>query len=238
MGTDPNVDSLAVLRGVLEEFMDIAPSDETDAYVTWVENRERVVNALEDVGLRYYRGGIVLPNGAEQPPAPGTTLSATSSKIDKPSSVEEPLLVLLRGLRRAMHPLTHRRKGAQCLWLESEYDTQDLLHALLRPWVADIRPEEFTPSYAGTSTRMDFLLPAHALVIEVKFVRDRSHGRKIGDELIIDIGHYRRHPGCNTLWCVIYDPNHFLQNGEGLAADLSGERSMPDGKVNIKVLVL
>src|SRR5207237_9230184 len=99
------------------------------------------------------------------------------------------LLVLLKNLRRAMQPLTHRRKGAVTLSFSTEYDVQDLLHALLRPWVADVRPEEFTPSYAGSSTRMDFLLPAHRRVLELKFVRDRNHAKKIGDELIIDIDH-------------------------------------------------
>lgn len=71
-----------------------------------------------------------------------------------------------------MHPLTHRRKGFQPLSFGNEYDVQDLLHAMLRPWINDIRPEEFTPSYAGLSTRMDFLFPAHALVIG-----DRVHGK-------------------------------------------------------------
>ena len=51
-----------------------------------------------------------------------------------------------------MHPLTHRRKNVQPLSFGNEYDVQDLLHALLRPWINDIRPEEFTPSYAGSST--------------------------------------------------------------------------------------
>ena len=123
-----------------------------------------------------------------------------------------------------MHPLTHRRKGTQALVFSNEYDVQDLLHALLRPWVADIRPEEFTPSYAGSSTRMDFLLPAHKLVVELKFVRDRAHAKKIGDELIVDIEHYRKHPDCQALWCVVYDPNHYLTNAEGLCSDLSGRR--------------
>jgi hypothetical protein len=156
----------------------------------------------------------------------------------KPDDIDELLLVLLKGLRRAMHPLTHRRKGAQSLSFQSEYDVQDLLHALLRPWVTDIRPEEFTPSYAGTSTRMDFLLPAHELVIEMKFVRDRAHARKIGDELIIDIEHYRRHQSCERLWCVIYDPEVLLPNAEGLKQDLEGDRQTADGKVSVKVLVL
>ena len=155
-----------------------------------------------------------------------------------PTNIEEVLQVLVRGLRRAMHPLTHRRKGTQALVFSNEYDVQDLLHALLRPWVADIRPEEFTPSYAGSSTRMDFLLPAHKLVVELKFVRDRAHAKKIGDELIVDIEHYRKHPDCQALWCVVYDPNHYLTNAEGLCSDLSGRRRSQDVELETKVFVL
>jgi hypothetical protein len=113
-----------------------------------------------------------------------------------------------------------------------------LLHALLRPWVNDIRPEEFTPSYAGTSTRMDFLLPDHEIVIETKIVRDRTHAKGIGDELIIDIDHYRKHPGCKRLWCVIYDPEHFITNSDGLKNDLEGERKTKDGSVHVNLFVL
>ena len=121
-------------------------------------------------------------------------MSSMNGPASKPASVEELLLALVKGLRRAMHPLTHRRKGSVCLSFGTEYDVQDLLHALLRPWVRDIRPEEFTPSYAGSSTRMDFLLPEHRIVIELKFVRDRVHALKIGDELTIDIDHYMEAP--------------------------------------------
>jgi len=137
-----------------------------------------------------------------------------------------------------MHPLTHRRRGATALTFQSEYDIQDLLHALLRPWVADIRPEEFTPSYAGSSTRMDFLLPAHRLVLELKLIRDRVHGRKVGEEFIVDIEHYRRHPDCDTLWCVVYDPNHFIPNPQGLVGDLEGKRTTADGSIDVRVFVL
>ena len=235
---DPNVDGLAVMGNILEEFMDVTPSEFSDSYDVWVENRERIVNSLEEYGFRYYRGGRVLPNGDLPVDAAKLPVVSGTKTTDKPQSIEELLFVLLRGLRRAMHPLTHRRKGAHWLTFDSEYDVQDLLHSLLRPWVADIRPEEFTPSYAGTSTRMDFLLPAYALVVELKFVRDRNHGRRIGDELIIDIEHYRRHPECRTLWCVIYDPNNFLQNGEGLKNDLEGNRATPDGEVTTRVLIL
>lgn len=237
-GNDPSVDSLAVLGNVLEEFMDVAPTEGLLRQVDWKKNRDHVVQVLEENGFRYYRGGRVLPTGqvpAEAEASLGTTVSRGPAK---PTSIDELLLVLLKGLRRAMHPLTHRRKEAQALSFSTEYDVQDLLHALLRPWVADIRPEEFTPSYAGSSTRMDFLLPKHKTVIELKFVRDRGHAKKIGDELIVDIDHYQRHPDCSYLWCIVFDQEHYLTNAEGLRNDLEGQRSTKDGSVCVRLLVL
>lgn len=222
-GQDPNVDSLNILGNILEEFMDIPPDKDTPEFMEWSKNRSRIEAALEDNGLRYYRFGRVLPQGDHSGhksthQAPGTNTPS------KPKQVEELIEILVRGLRRSMHPLTHRRKGAQALLFGNEYDVQDLLHSLLRPWISDIRPEEFTPSYAGSSTRMDFLLPAYAIVIETKIVRDRAHAKRIGDELIIDIEHYRRHPKCDSLWCVVYDPDHLITNADGLKNDLQGSR--------------
>lgn len=237
-GLDPNVDSLAVLGNLLEEFMDLPPKADSPEYDSWEEKRARVEAVLEQNGLRYFRFGRVLPQGQQSERLESSARSPGSPLPAKPSNIEELLLVIVRGLRRAMHPLTHRRKGAQPLSFSSEYDVQDLLHAILRPWVGDIRPEEFTPSYAGSSTRMDFLLPAHSLVIELKFVRERTHAKRIGDELIVDIEHYRRHPACSTLWCVVYDPEHLLTNAEGLRSDLEGKRTSGDGELVTKILVL
>jgi hypothetical protein len=237
-GVDPNVDSLAVLGNVLEEFMDIGPDEDSEQFDEWKANRDRVVRVLEDNGFRYYRGGRVLPSHIPKEEAQSPSLTANYRAPIKPGDIDELLDVLLKGLRRAMHPLTHRRKGAQPLSFSTEYDVQDLLHALLRPWVADIRPEEFTPSYAGSSTRMDFLLPRHKAVIELKFVRDNGHAKRIGDELIIDINHYQRHPDCEHLRCVVFDQGHLLRNAEGLKTDLTGRRSTKDGKVDVEVLVL
>lgn len=239
-GQDPSVDGLAVLGNVLEEFMDVEPEGTEDIVETWQAKRTEIEEVLDENGLRYFRFGRVLPQGETQSsweldsPLNRTTTAA----VTKPDNIEEVIQILVKGLPRAMHPLTHRRKGAQCLLFSTEYDVQDLLHALLRPWVADIRPEEYTPSYAGSSTRMDFLLPAYQLVIELKFVRDRTHAKNIGDELIVDIEHYRRHPDCHTLWCVVYDPSHCLTNAEGLCSDLGGKRSSQNGELETKVLVL
>jgi len=139
------VDSLAVLGGVIEELMDVTPVGDVDALNDWKARRQRLVDALEENGFRYYRGGRVLPTG-QMPEVSSIAAPSASQNIQAmPSDVGQLLETLIKGVRRAMHPLTHRRKGAQPLVFENEYDVQDLLHTLMRPWVSDIRPEEFTP---------------------------------------------------------------------------------------------
>ena len=245
-GNDPSVDSLAVLGRLIEEFMDLPPLPTLptelsfgighDPVAEYNNKRTRLIAVLEQHGFRYFSGGRVIPNAVAPPDS--TPITSTPNTTAQPSSIEELLQTLLRGLPRAMYPLAYRRKNARSLTFESEYDIQDLLHSQLRPWVADIRPEEFTPSYAGSATRMDFLLPARRLVIEVKRVRDKSHATKVGDELILDTEHYRRHPDCDRLWCAVYDPRMLIQNPSGMTSDLEGSHSTPDGSISVRVLVI
>jgi len=111
-GLDPNVDSLALLGNVLEEFMDLPPKADTPEYDSWKEKRARVEAVLEQNGLRYFRFGRVLPQGQQSERLESPARPQISPLPAKPSNIEELLLVIVHGLRRAMHPLTHRRKGA------------------------------------------------------------------------------------------------------------------------------
>ncbi len=107
--------------------------------------------------------------------------------------------------------------------INDEYDVQDLLHALLKMFFDDIRPEEYTPSYAGGAARMDFLLKSHGTVIEVKKTRKGLSDKEIGNQLLEDIARYREHRDCRILVCFIYDPEGILSNPKGLIKDLSDE---------------
>jgi len=153
-------------------------------------------------------------------------------------NVEQLLETIILGLARAMFPFKYRRKGSRTIDFEDEYDVQTLLHALLRPWIKDIRPEEYTPSYAGSSTRIDFLLPRYDIVIEVKFVRDLNHSKTIGNELIIDIAHYRVHPNCQQLWIVVFDPRGLISNPDGLINDLDGKHESNNKGIIVKTYFL
>jgi hypothetical protein len=107
-----------------------------------------------------------------------------------------------------------------------EYDVQDLLHAVLKLHFRDIREEENGPSYAGTSSRMDFLLKDEQIVIEVKKTRDGLTDKQVGQQLILDIAYYANHPNCKKLICFVYDPQGRIKNPRGLEKDI--ERASTD----------
>jgi len=87
--------------------------------------------------------------------------------------------------------------------------------------VKDIRTEEWTPSYAGGSSRMDFLLKEENMVIEVKNTRKGLGDRELGKQLIEDKAKYKAHPGCQRLICFTYDPEGRIMNPRGIENDLN-----------------
>src|SRR6185312_15031254 len=54
--------------------------------------------------------------------------------------------------------LKNRYNSRAPLLIDDEYDVQDLMNSLLRINFEDVRKEDYVPSYAGGSTRVDFLL--------------------------------------------------------------------------------
>lgn len=130
--------------------------------------------------------------------------------------------------------LKRRHAGRETLTIKDEYDVQDLLHALLRLHFSDVRPEEWTPSYAGNSNRMDFLLKEAHIAIEIKMTRDNLKDKEIGEQLIIDIAKYQQHQDVDTLYCFVYDPNALLHNPVGLENDLN---KLSTDNVSVKVFV-
>jgi uncharacterized protein YoxC len=117
--------------------------------------------------------------------------------------------------------LTHRRENRVTLEIKDEYDVQDLLHALLHIHFDDIRTEEWTPSYGGGSSRMDFLLKDHAIVVEAKMTRMGLGAKEVSEQLIIDAAKYRQHSDCKTLICIVYDQSGLVKNPRGIERDLA-----------------
>ncbi len=134
---------------------------------------------------------------------------------------------------RVVKRLRLRRADREALQINDEYDLQYLFVALLETRFEDIRPEEWGPSYAGGASRVDFLLKNESVLVETKMTRQGLTDKKLGDELIIDVHHYKQMPGCRALVCFVYDPEHRLSNPRGIENDLS----KPTDGLAVSVLV-
>ncbi|MBS7451630.1 hypothetical protein KHP60_04625 [Microvirga sp. 3-52] len=137
------------------------------------------------------------------------------------SIAEENIIKILQRFHRFYLQIKKRHAGRQSIQIDDEYDVQDILHAILRLEFDDIREEEYTPSYAGGSSRVDFLIKASLIAIEVKKTRSSLKSKQVGEELIIDIARYKSHPSVKTLICFVYDPEHYINNPHGIENDLS-----------------
>ncbi len=114
-----------------------------------------------------------------------------------------------------------RHNKRPTLEVADEYDVQDLTHALLKLYFDDVRAEEWTPSYAGKASRVDFLLKKEQIVVEIKKTRNGLTSPEVGTQLIEDIARYESHPDCGMLVCFVYDPGGLIANPRGLEGDLT-----------------
>ncbi|MGT4069294.1 UNVERIFIED_CONTAM: hypothetical protein I5919_10705 [Aeromonas hydrophila] len=153
------------------------------------------------------------------------TLFAESKGPIEPHQNQRKLLDALDELVLRFHAvvvqLRSRHMERPTLDVNDEYDVQDLMHALLRLHFNDVRPEEWVPSYAGSASRTDFLLPEIDTVIEIKKTRSGLNAKSVGEQLIIDIAKYKKHPQCRRLVCFVYDPEGRVANPTGIESDLN-----------------
>lgn len=147
-------------------------------------------------------------------------LSEESVDTDEIFDSEKELERIFTRFREVAVQLTRRHSKRNTIEIKDEYDVQDLLYALLKLYFDDVRPEEWTPSYAGGAVRTDFLIPEINTIIEVKKTRESMTDKTVGEELIIDIEKYQNHPDCDKIYCFVYDPDRKLKNPAGIKKDL------------------
>lgn len=147
-------------------------------------------------------------------------------------NVDNAFDIIFRNFHKVVKNLRRRYNNRNTLDVNDEYDVQDLLFAILQMFFKDIRREEWTPSYAGNSSRVDFLLKEEKVVIEVKKTRESMKDKDIGEQLIIDIAKYKAHPDCKILICFVYDPDGRIVNPDGIIKDLE-----KDNKDFVKIYI-
>lgn len=192
------------IRYSLSVFSSGTPDSSFDeAYRRGVQTAISILESLIDEVKEYWEDG------------PGT--------LNRDLSAIEKVELIIRRFHKVARQLRTRYGLRNTIEIEDEYDVQDLFHALLRVYFDDVRAEEYSPSYAGAASRVDFLLKDEKIIIEIKKTRQGLAAKGIGEQLIVDSQRYQAHPDCNALICFVYDPDGRVSNPRGIENDLTRE---------------
>ncbi len=119
--------------------------------------------------------------------------------------------------------------------LQNEADVQRLFHVLLALFFDDVRREVDVPNHAGKNSRVDFAIPSHGILIEIKYPRGNIKREGIVRQLAEDFESYREYPYLKTLICFIYNATGTIKHADAvvLENDLCGNR----GGFNVYTIV-
>lgn len=145
------------------------------------------------------------------------------------------VLAIGERMRYVEREIGRRHQQRSTLRISDEYDVQDLLRALFALFFDDVREESWTPSYAGGGSRMDFLIPAFELAVEVKRARESMNAKTLADELITDRDRYKEERRAKHLVCLVFDYGGLLSGPRGLEADLARDSTMEGLAVTVKI---
>ena len=105
---------------------------------------------------------------------------------------------------------TERAKcfNKESIRLKSEYDFQNLIHIVLRPWIPTIEPEGTVIKFDGQDKRADFFDPKTGIVIEAKHICDASTKAAVLKTVQGLTSFYKTNPAARLLvFFVLVEPN-------------------------------
>ena len=158
-------------------------------------------------------------------PSPGVTHEPPPGGSRSIDDEVRKLTGVLRRVPQICQSIVNRRRSRVGIAADDEYDMQDLVDVVLRVLYEDVRPEERTPSSAGSSSTIDFLVRDASIAIELKVATATHRERKIKEELLIDRNDYKAHPSVRAVIAVVFDLTATIRNPRGFESDLFERRS-------------
>ncbi|MCS6292990.1 MAG: hypothetical protein H8J66_07940 [Nitrospira sp.] len=162
------------------------------------------------------------------PPCPSPSPSPTPAWAAVVTSREQPTSDPVDALRKVClrfhavaRQLRLRKDYRTTLEVEDDYDLQDLLCALLKLEFDEVGADEWTPPYAGGSTRTTLLLNRDRLAVVAKKTRSGLTTKELAEQVAADTAHYASHKPCAHLFCFIYDPEGRIGSPTRLETDLT-----------------
>jgi len=140
---------------------------------------------------------------------------------------------IFRRFKSNTSALTERRAKKTSLEIVDEYDVQDFLQVMLRPYFPDIRSEVVVDGKVDRHfLKTDFLISKEKLAIECKFNKTKNFN-SLKQQIQDDIMNYSAHPDCENIVFLIYDKNHLINNADELEKHFTGKMDILDNPVNV-----
>jgi len=158
------------------------------------------------------------------------------TKQANPTGCADILLALGEFMESVRYLNTRRTTGA-VLRLESEADVQDAVFLMLRPWIRDLVAESPTGKSGNRFTIPDFATHDRRTVIEVKYIRDRDHGRSISKELHDDIESFRHHVDGSNIVFFIFDRESLIPDQAALKRQIEVARTHDGSEMRCYLIV-
>lgn len=177
--------------------------------------RERLKNDHEECRIDTYRFLFSILKSTDEP---SDLREITTCNTDI-------LCQILHGFSNYVRQLNTRHDNRDGIIVKDEYDVQDLIHAQLVTFFDDVRSEDPVPINAGRGSRLDFIIVDIKTAVEVKMTRKGLGDKAIGEQLLVDIGRYRKRNDIERLVFFIYDPEFHIRKPKGLKKDIESQSS-------------
>ena len=119
---------------------------------------------------------------------------------------------ILSNFQYAIKSITQRRQGKTVFYIHDEYDVQDIMYLMLKGVFYDLQAENPFMKRAGKSSKIDLISIKEKIAIEAKMMLDRYTGKRIIDQLKLDIQDYSTWKDMKDLVIFVYDPNNKISD--------------------------
>lgn len=165
---------------------------------------------------------------SQDPPFDMPTINLSRSLLGDSafdSTLEQDPLNLIRKVCHRFHTIARqlrlRRDYRPTLEVDDDYDLQDLLCALLKVEFDEVATEEWTPPYAGGSSRTTLFVNRDQIAVVSKKTRPGLTTKELVDQVTADSAYYRDQGRCSTLFCFVYDPEGRIGSPKRLETTLT-----------------
>lgn len=145
---------------------------------------------------------------------------------------------ILERFNHAVNRLSRRKRNKERLFtIHDEYDLQDLLYAMMKPLIPDLKDEVPIEGVASDG-RLDLASQDLKLIVELKRTRSAEHGKTVLAECRDRLVKYAAWPFLEKMVFFIFDPDNHIDDPDIVEAQLRGPQTIRGRTFTVFTIIL